>query len=343
MAKRKRLDPANMGKTSVLETKSAFSGDARAPIAQVAADAAASADQIDRIAKARNAGRMILELSLEVIDAGYLVRDRLVVDPEEMHSLVESTRSRGQQTPVEVVDLGDGRYGLISGWRRLEALKQLAGEGEARPALALLRRPGDAADAYLAMAEENEIRVGLSYYERAAIAAAAVDQSVFETEKGALLHIYSTASRAKQSKIRRFLKIVRSLDGSLAFPATLGERMGLALAKMLEERPHTAKELRASFLRVPPENAGGRGAADRSVAECRTKINTPKADAAQTADLSRGIHVDAHEDGSITLSGPCVTPALKKRLMTWLKSQYRRELSLISRNLFRVRNISFRV
>ena len=329
MAKRKRLSPVNMGKAPVLETKSAFSGDARAPIAQVAADAAASAalaDLTDQIAEARSAGRMILELPLEAIDAGYLVRDRLVVDPEEMRSLVESIRSRGQQTPVEVVDLGDGRYGLISGWRRLEALKQLSDEGEARPALALLRRPDDAADAYLAMVEENEIRVGLSYYERAAIAAAAVDQGVFETEKAALLHIYSTASRAKRSKIRSFLKIVRSLDGSLAFPAALGERMGLALAKMLEERPNTAKELRASFQRVPPESA--RDEAQRieallsaSPKSTLTKAKTPKADTTQTADLARDIHVDAHEDGSVTLSGPGVTPALRKRLMTWLKSQ----------------------
>ena len=52
-------------------------------------------------------------------------------------------------------------YGLISGWRRLTALQALHAEtGEARFATvqALVRRPETAADAYVTMVEENEIR-----------------------------------------------------------------------------------------------------------------------------------------------------------------------------------------
>ena len=50
------------------------------------------------------------------------------------------------------------------------------------------------------MVEENEIRVGLSYYERARIVAKAVAQGVFETEKQALQRLFHTASRPKRSK-----------------------------------------------------------------------------------------------------------------------------------------------
>jgi ParB family chromosome partitioning protein len=39
--------------------------------------------------------------------------------------------------------------------------------------LALIRRPETSADAYLAMVEENEIRAGISFYERARLAAEA--------------------------------------------------------------------------------------------------------------------------------------------------------------------------
>ncbi|MBD3766047.1 MAG: ParB N-terminal domain-containing protein, partial [Rhodobacterales bacterium] len=80
-------------------------------------------------------------------------------DPEEMAALRASLAARGQQTPIEVVELAPGRYGLISGARRLAALRALAEEtGEARFARvqALLRPFSAASDAYLAMVEENE-------------------------------------------------------------------------------------------------------------------------------------------------------------------------------------------
>ena len=108
-------------------------------------------------------------------------------------------------------------YGLISGWRRLAALKALHAEtGEARFATvqALVRRPETAADAYVNMVEENEIRLGLSHYERARVAARATERGIFESEKKALLALFATASRAKRSRIRAFLDIYHALDGT---------------------------------------------------------------------------------------------------------------------------------
>ena len=139
---------------------------------------------------------MVLSLPLADIQLDYLVRDRTLVDDAEMTALMDSLRARGQQTPVEVADLGGGRYGLISGWRRCQALARLAQEtGEDRfgTVLALLRRPEDASDAYLAMVEENEIRVGLSYFERARIVAKAAENGVIHR---------NNASRRKGSLMR---------------------------------------------------------------------------------------------------------------------------------------------
>lgn len=110
MAKRKRLTPARSDFLSgpadgqrAPETKAMSLG--RAPIAQVAGEASATAalEEVSQaLAMARSEGRMIELLPLEVIDERYLVRDRLEQNEEEMTSLMDSLRARGQQMPIEV-------------------------------------------------------------------------------------------------------------------------------------------------------------------------------------------------------------------------------------------------
>ncbi|MEM6357766.1 MAG: ParB N-terminal domain-containing protein, partial [Pseudomonadota bacterium] len=274
MARRKRLTPMPMGGApetasdtgprTGLETK-AMGGPGPAPLrsrAPIAVDAGAAASEAalaaisDRLEEARSSGRLAVALPIKTIDETHLTRDRIAVDPEEMTALIESLRRRGQQTPIEVVELGQGayggvRYGLISGWRRLTALRHLAKtEGGHDTILAVLRQPQDAAEAYVAMVEENEVRANLSHYERARIVHQAVKQEVFADSRSALRAFFGTASRSRRSKIGSFLKIVEVLDDVLAYPAALPERLGLALAKRLEETPDCAADLRAGL--VPP-------------------------------------------------------------------------------------------
>ncbi len=178
------------------------------PIARVAAEAAGAAalDEIaETLRRAREDGRLVLDLPLDAIAPDHLARDRVPAEDEEMAALRESLRAHGQRTPIEVTPLVTGAggalpYGLISGWRRLTALQALHAEtGEARFATvqALVRRPETAADAYVTMVEENEIRLGLSHYERARVAARATERGVFPSEKAALLALFATASRAE--------------------------------------------------------------------------------------------------------------------------------------------------
>ncbi|MAQ84552.1 MAG: nuclease [Maritimibacter sp.] len=344
MAKRRRLSPAQSDyletQSAPLETKSMPLG--RAPIAQVAGEASTSAaleELAGTLREARAQGRMIEAVPLDRIETGYLVRDRLVADDEELQALMESLRARGQQTPVELVDLGQGRFGLISGWRRLTALGRLRAEtGDDRFAtvLAVLRRPETAADAYVAMVEENEIRVGLSYYERARVAAKAVEQGVFETEKKALLSLYASASRAKRSKIRSFLELYHAADELLRFPSAIGERLGLALAKVLDGRASRQEALRAALDAAAPDTAAGEQAvleqmlaeferADagppepqtREAAKDRAQKDGLPSDAVRNR-IAPGIY--ARWDGqSLVLDGQGMSDALCGRLLDWIR------------------------
>lgn len=267
MAKRKRLTLGDLppAASTQPEAPALFPlGASRStpPIARVAGEASAVAalsDLAGEMASARDTGRMIQSLPLEAIDPDYLVRDRMVADEAELEVLMQSLRARGQQVPIEVAALPEDRYGLISGWRRLSALRRLQTEAPHDPrfarVLAILRKPEAASEAYLAMVEENEIRVSLSYYERARIVARAAEQGVFPDTTTALSQLFAAASRAKRSKIGSFLRIVSSLDDRLRFASHIPERLGLTLSRALETDPTLAPRLRDRLRKTPPATA----------------------------------------------------------------------------------------
>jgi len=344
MAKRKRLTPAQPDyldtETPVLETKSMPFTPSRAPIAQVAGEASAAAalqELAGEMNRARDEGRLIQALRLDEIEVGYLVRDRILADDAELQVLMESLKARGQQAPIEVVKLGEGRFGLISGWRRLTALRRLLDEtGDARFATvqAILRQPETAADAYVAMVEENEIRVGLSYYERARVAAKAVEQGVYDSEKAALLQLFSAASRAKRSKIRSFLTLYHAADDLLSHAAAISERLGLALSKALESSEDRTGTLRAALQGTSRKNAADEIAClEKTLGEfarngslnlgLETKPDqNPKTERAPTSGYMKPVkNIDMVFSGrSVTLTGAGVTEAFRTKLLGWLKS-----------------------
>ena len=263
MAKRKRLTPARPNHfDSPPETKS--SPVAAPPIAQVARDSAATAaleTLSDQMARARAAGLMLETLPLDAIEADHLVRDRLGQEEEDMAALMASLEARGQQTPIEVTALpgpGAARYGLISGWRRLMALRALherSGEDRFATVKALITTPETAQAAYVAMVEENEIRVGLSLYERAHIAWRAVQEGVYPTPRAALQGLYASVSRSRRSKIGSLLPVVEALGAHLRFGPAIPEKLGLALAKALEADPDLPSRLSRRLRETKPDSA----------------------------------------------------------------------------------------
>lgn len=324
MAKRKRLNPALLTgadpeRLQAPETKSASSVPPIADMAGVAAATAAARELADELVEARRQGRMVLEIPLDAIDAGYLVRERLGSDPEAENALYESLRTRGQQTPIEVTETAPNRYGLISGWRRLQALRKLhaeTGAGRFGQVLALLRQPEDAADAYLAMIEENEIRAGLSYYERARIAARAVEQGVYDSEKQALLALYRSASRPRRSKIRSFLTIYHALDGELKFARSIGERLGLALSAHLAQNADLAETLRKALREAAPAS----DEEEQKILKAALRPAAPPLP--KPMPEPGGYHVRRGPDGSAIIRGPRIDAAFLSELAAWLSSRH---------------------
>ena len=239
-----------------------------------------------------------------------------------MAALRASLSARGQQTPIEVVATEQGGYGLISGWRRLTALTQLYKEtGDARfsTVLALVRRPVDAADAYVAMVEENEIRVGLSYFERARIVSRAVEEGVYTDIKSALNGLFRNGSRAKRSKIKSFLPVVEQLGPHLSYPAAIGERLGLALSQKLQAdeafKPDIIEAL--SGLESSPALEAEQNILTVALEEPKTP-KTVKKSACKREELSPGLWLERSAK-TITIGGADLTSEIENRIRAALK------------------------
>lgn len=250
MAKRKRLTPTVL---TAPGEESTTASPLRAPIAQVAGEAAAQSALTEvaaQLQQAREEGRLVQKIPLAQVELNHLIRDRVSVEEDALEDLVRSIDARGQQTPIEVVQLENGRYGLISGWRRMQALRRLGIDH----VLAIVRTPETLTEAYVAMVEENEIRQGLSYYERARIAARACEQGLFETPQAAITALFAAGSRAKRSKINSFVILYQTLGEQLRYPTAIRERLGLALVAGLQKDAGLQQRL-TEALRAPCETA----------------------------------------------------------------------------------------
>ena len=310
MAKRKRLEMPEGAFPADLETKSMAPPVTRArmPIAEVAGEVAnrsALEEVVQAMTEAEAEGRVVKKRPVAQVLVHHLSRDRLVLAADEMEALMASIAERGQQTPIEVVRTSGG-YGLISGLRRIEALRRL-GRTEV---LAFVRRPESSREAYRAMVEENEIRAGLSFYERANIAVAAVNQRVFPDVQAAIRGLFANAPKAKRSKIGTFAVLKEKVGGSLSFPTAIPEHLGLAIVKAVEADPAAAGRISAALRTTPPADP----AEERRVIE--TALKGQGAPKPKPAELAPGLRLQA-KAGRAVLSGKAVDEDFLQDLKAW--------------------------
>ncbi|TNE37550.1 ParB/RepB/Spo0J family partition protein [Roseovarius sp.] len=236
----------------------------RPPIADVVADAAMRSDPLPaseradaardksdarQLREAIGKGLVAREIPIHEITADALTRDRIHLDEEDMVELCTSIATHGLRLPIEVFEPANpeaaGKYALISGFRRLAAVRRLnamTGGEKHLTIAAFVRQPDSIADSVIAMVEENEIRTGLSQYERGRAAAMAVYDGVFPSLDEAVQMLFGSASKAKRSKIRSFALVHEELGDMLSFATHLNERQCLRLAAAL--RAGLAQDIR---------------------------------------------------------------------------------------------------
>lgn len=326
MAKRKRLSAFGMVAGDEAVPVPAHVPGPVPPVARIAAETATQAaleELASELRQARDSGRMVLDLPLASVKATHLQRDRMHIDPEDMASLKASIRDRGQQMPIEVVALPEGRYGLISGARRLAALTTLHAEtGDNRfSAVKALLRPFDAApEAYLAMVEENEIRADLSFYERGRLAYEAARLGVFDSPAAAVKMLFQHAPAPKRSKILSFVALHEALGHVLRFPEAIPEKLGLALVKVMQADPGLIHRLRDGLERAAPENAS----LERTVLEAALRPEDAEKPRPEPREIREeavaGIQIKARP-GRVVLTGRGVTEDFLRDLSEWLRSR----------------------
>lgn len=250
MAKRRKLTAPSADDLNKIEEEfrretSTRPNPAAAPIAQVAADAAAQSvgDQAAREEAARHkadADRLKeAEAKGLVIKDNAMVRDRLSITEEELTELKLSISAHGLRLPIEVVERqGDAtgpRYGLLSGfsYKAFTDLLELTENAKYQSIKAIIRDPDEMGGSYVAMVEENEVRANLSHFERGWIAVVAAQQGASANTEAAVNELFKSASKAKRSKVRSFALIFEELGDLLKYPESLKEREGLRLANAL--------------------------------------------------------------------------------------------------------------
>lgn len=311
--------------------------------AELRAEQARDRTDAEALRKADSDGRVIRQIPLEQIVADAMVRDRTVIDPAEMSELKTSIAAHGLRLPVEVFEMevapGEPgpRFGLLSGYRRLWAVRELGaltGQDKYATINALVRDPDALGGSFAAMVEENEIRAQLSHYERGRIAVIAAQQGAFANTEAAVAGLFSAASKAKRSKIRSFSLIFEELGDLLEFPENLRERDGLRLSAALRNGAEQA--LRAALAEADAETPAEEWAALEAVVAqvelgpvAPARGGRPKKAAPKTGwvgqdklHLSSGVVLQSGRDGQghvIRITGDAVNNDLIRRAMEHLQ------------------------
>lgn len=250
-----------------------------------------------------------------------------------MAELKTSIATNGLRLPIEVFTRREGRttYALLSGFRRLRAVRELyaeTGDDRYKTIAALQRDPEALGGGFAAMVEENEIRASLSHYERGRISVIAAQRGAFPDTEAAVAQLFHAASKAKRSKIRSFAVVFEELGDLLKHAEGLKERDGLRLAASL--RSGGGELLRAALAQADITSAEQEWAALAPVVEAVEKAGKPATtgrpkktgpEILAEHSLPGGAHVRAERAGQgyvIRLKGQGVDDAALARVMDQL-------------------------
>lgn len=182
---------------------------------------------------------LIEEIPHNAIDENYYLRDRVSSNDSADHELRTSIKLHIQKMPIEVVQIAyrdaHRRYGLVSGYRRLQAIRFLQNEGY--PEFNTIKAcvlPHDHRSALIAQAIENDVRKDISPFERAFFVHRAAGTEAFSNVVDVIAHMYQHASASKISKIMSSVKLVDFIGDLVVHKNCIQEATGLRLVRYLE-------------------------------------------------------------------------------------------------------------
>lgn len=181
----------------------------------------------------------MIHLPLSEVREDALLRDRSHLDPAALEDLAASIARDGLRQPIEVWALSQPtetqRYGLISGLRRLSALRLLNRRNPSSHSTiaAFLRTPASIPDAMAQMIAENEIRENLTPWERGLTLATAVAQDLFPNLDAAVAALHPTATKQKRARLRNLALVAEALEHSFSNPELLSQNQIERLAACL--------------------------------------------------------------------------------------------------------------
>jgi ParB family chromosome partitioning protein len=145
--------------------------------------------------------------------------------------------------PIRVEQVGDERYELVQGWRRLSAYRALLEEtgdpAYARIPAGLMARGETLDSLYRRMVDENMVRKDISFAEMANLARAYAEDDATGCRDldEAVNKLFATANPQKRSYVRRFAFLMRAVEKVLEHPEAIPRALGLSLANRIEAEP----------------------------------------------------------------------------------------------------------
>lgn len=185
----------------------------------------------------------IQQIPLENIAIQKLQRDRSYSLNPQLDDLKTSILAVGLSNPIRVEALGNGRFELVQGWRRLAAYRALLAEtGDPRFASIAASPMDDDAPIealYRRMVDENMVRKDISLAEMARLAIGYASDPATDCSglDQAVNHLFASASPQKRSYVRRFTDLMYKLEKVLEHPEAIPRALGLALVQALETDP----------------------------------------------------------------------------------------------------------
>ena len=234
----------------------------------------------------------VLEIAPDLIEAS-LVQDRLELPPEELASLIESIRERGQLIPILVRPHPEnaGRYQIAYGRRRLAAARALG-----QHVRAIVKALTDD-ELVIAQGQENIERKDLSYLERAVFAAKLEERGF---SRPTIMSALSADKAALSKLITLATRIPRDVLEAIGAASKTGRDRWNELLSAIEQSPVALERVRdvvsrPDFSRRPSD--------DRFALALQAALSKPRTETTRTfvtaEDGSRIVRIRSGQDKTV--------------------------------------------